>query len=321
MMKKFGWVFIGCGGIAEKTAKEILKDGSGEIVAVWNRTKSRAEKFVTRFGGKVYDTPQEAITAPNADGVYVATTADTHAHFTKLAISLGKPVLCEKPFTVNIKEAEEVFALAEEKNIYVAEAMWTWFNDTALKVREWVNDKKVGKVKEVKASFGFPMIHLSTRNRLITPALIGGALMDIGIYPLRYVYELFGLPKKISCKGKIVGGVDYTEKVIMDYGDFKATIDVSIQKIVGETLKITGSEGSISVPIYHKAKVSKLTGKHKEKFKDNSLFYAQQFKRVAEEIVSGKKQSTFCPKQSTLDTMRLLDECRKQMGVIYPQEQ
>jgi predicted dehydrogenase len=321
MDKKFGWVYIGCGGIAETTAKQLLKEGSGHIVAVWNRTRQRAERFVKKYGGKVYATPEEAILSPEADGVYIATTADTHAYFAKLAISLGKPVLCEKPFTVNYSQAKEVFDLAEQKGVYVAEAMWTWYNNSAITVKSWIKDNKIGDIKSAKGALVLPLKYLSNCKRLLSPELIGGALMDVGVYPIRYMYELFGMPKKLYCTGKVKGGVDLTERVIMDYTTFKATADVSIEKPRPETLKVKGSLGQIKVPSFHCTKSAYLKAGEKVHFKEDVLLYGQQFKRVAEEITQGRKYSAFCSPKSTLEVMQLLDECRKQLKVTFPCEQ
>lgn len=320
-LKPFGWAFIGCGAIANKVAREIQKDGCGTIVACWNRTKSRAEEFGVKFGATVYETAEEAITAEGVEGVYIATTHDMHGYFTKLCIGHGVPVLCEKPFTVNLKEAQEVFALAKEKNVYVSEAMWTWHNTPALTVRDWVKSGKVGQIKSVYASFAVPMLQFKNNPRLTSPELIGGALMDIGIYPVRYIYELFGMPQKITAQGELMNGIDVTENIIMDYGTFRAELVVSMQKAIGEVLLIKGTDGKIKVPYFHFAKRGRLTGKRRDKFKINSLLYATQFRQVSEEIRAGKTESAFCPVQSTLDTMALLDECRRQLGVIYPSEQ
>ena len=319
-MKQFGWAVIGCGGIAATVAKELKKEGCGRIVACWNRTKSRAEAFAANFGGTAYDTPEQAITAEGVEGVYIATTHDKHGYFTKLCIERGVPALCEKPFTVNTKEAEEVFALAKEKNVYVSEAMWTWHNAPAHIVRAWVKDGKVGEVKSVKVSYAVPLLKFSKNPRLTSPELIGGALLDIGIYPIRYMYELFGMPKSISATGELRGGVDIAENITMDYGTFKAELTVSMDSFLGEKLVVEGTEGKIEVPYFHMAKKGKLTGKQKDRFKIKTLLYATQLRQVAEEIRSGKKESAYCPVQSTLDTMKLLDECRRQMGVIYPGE-
>lgn len=238
----------------------------------------------------------------------------------KLCIEHGVPVLCEKPFTVNYKEAEEVIALAKEKGVYVSEAMWTWHNKTAHKVREWLAAGKVGKVESVSATYSFPLLKLYRNPRLTSSAMIGGALMDIGVYPVRYMLELFGMPQSISCKGDILGDVDVAENIVMDYGNFKAVLTVSMVKMQGEKLVIKGTDGSISVPFYHMAKKAVFNGHKKEKFKDKSSLYAVQTRHVADEIRSGKKQSEFVPFKATLDTMQLLDECRRQMNVIYPSE-
>ena len=319
-MKKFGWAVIGCGGIAARVASEMMEAGCGKVVACWNRTRSRAEEFSAKFGAKVYDTPEEAITAEGVEGVYVATTHDQHFRFTKMCIEHGVPVLCEKPFTVNFKEAEAVFTLAKKRGVYAAEAMWTWFNDHARTVREWVKSGKVGDIKSVTATFAYPMLETCTNPRLTARELIGGALMDIGVYPVRYVYELFGMPKSIHAEGKLLNGVDTFENIVMDYGTFQAKLTVSIEHALGELLTIEGTEGRIEVPDAHKAREGRLTGRYNAEFENNVLLYATEFERVAGEIRSGKKESGYCPMQSTLDTMKLLDECRSRLGVVYPND-
>ena len=100
IMDKFGWAYIGCGGIAHTTAKELIKTDDQQIVAVWNRTYEKAGRFAKKYGGTAYKTAEEAINAPGVEGVYIALTADKHAEFMRLCIKHHKPVLCEKPFTV-----------------------------------------------------------------------------------------------------------------------------------------------------------------------------------------------------------------------------
>lgn len=122
-MEKFGWAYIGCGGIAEQTAKEIYNSENHRIVSAWNRTHSKAAKFVKKYGGRAYRDILEAINADGVECVYIAVTADKHYEFMKLCIENHKNVLCEKPFTVNAEETKEIFALAEKEGVYVAEAM------------------------------------------------------------------------------------------------------------------------------------------------------------------------------------------------------
>lgn len=315
----FGWAIIGCGKMAETAVKELNKSNAGRIVAVWNRTRARAEKFAKKFGGKVFDSAEDAIKAEGVDCVYIATTHDMHAHFSKVAINLGVPVLCEKPMAVNFSQAQEVFSLAKERGVYLAEAMWTWHNPVSIKVKSWITEGKIGRIKSVKASFAFPICKMSKNPRLTSPKLAGGALLDIGIYPVRYVYELFGTPLKTECSGDI-NGVDYEENIKMHYNGFIAGIFVSMKRLRGEKIVIDGENGKITVSVYHKASKAKLKGKNRETFKNKALLYALQFEHTSEDITAGRKFSPFNPAEKTLETMKILDECRAQMQLKYPFE-
>jgi len=320
-MGKFGWAYIGCGGIAHTTARELLKSGEGEIVAVWNRTREKAEAFAKKFGGKVYDTMEEAINAPGVEGVYIAVTADKHAEFMKLCIANHKPVLCEKPFTVNAAQAEEVFAYARQEGVYVSEAMWTWHNDTARQVKAWVDAGAVGEVRQVNCDYSFPMFKFSNKERHTSPVMIGGALLDIGVYCIRYCYALFGMPKDILCKGSLSGGVDLGETVTLRYDGFDANLRISRVENDGEKLEIIGSAGKILVPWFHMAKKAKLRGKTRDTFRDRSLLFGKEFSAVAAEIRGGAKQGVAIPPESTVDCMKIMDLCRSQLGLVYPCEE
>lgn len=320
MDKNFGWAIIGCGAIARKVAKEILRSESGRIAAVWNRTKTRAEDFVKKFGGTVYDTPEQAIKADGVKCVYVATTHDMHAHFSKLSLELGVPVLCEKPLTVNLAQAEDLVSCARARNVYLAEAMWTWHNPISLKVKERIKSGAIGDIKRVKCSLAYPLMETCNNPRLTSPDLIGGALMDMGVYPVRYVYELFGMPKNVTARGELIGGVDVDENIIMDYGEFTAELYVSVTKLRREKLTVEGSDGKIIVPSFHSAHRARLEASVSQAVKDKSLLYGLQFLHTAQDIEYGKTESEYVTLDSSLDVMRLLDECRRQMGVVYPCE-
>lgn len=319
-MKKFGWAYIGCGDIAQITAKEVLASGDGEIVAVWNRTEQRAQEFVKRFGGKVCATPEEAMDADGVNGVYIAVTADQHMKYMTLCIAHGKPVLCEKPFTVNASQAEEIFRLASQQRVYVAEAMWTWHNATARMVKAWVDSGFLGNIKEVNVAYSFPMIKFSKKPRHLQAELIAGALLDIGVYCIRYCYELFGMPKNIICKGRLYQGFDLGEKVTLEYQDFSVHMTIARDENDGERFEIIGENSSILVPMFHAAKRAVLRGDVSAKVKDTNLLYGTQFSNVAEEIQRGYTESRIISPKSTIDCLTILDECRDQMGLVYPCE-
>lgn len=320
-MKKFGWAFIGCGGIAHITALELVRTRDNRIISAWNRTGEKAKSFVRKFGGTAYDTIEEAINAPGVEGVYIAVTADRHADIMKLCIRHHKAVLCEKPFTVNEAQAKEVFELARQEGVYVSEAMWTWHNATARQVKQWIRDNAVGQVKQVNCDYSFPMIKLPIQKpRHTSPEMIGGALLDIGIYCVRYCYELFGMPREIICNGRVSGGIDLGEKITLRYDGFDCNLRVSRDENDGERLEIIGEQGTIKLPMFHMAKKAVLKCGKKTVFRDRSLLYGTQFSAVAAEIRSGAKEGIAISPQSTLDCLKILDICRAQMGLVYPCE-
>lgn len=319
-MSNFGWAFIGCGGIAEITAKELLKTGKGRIVSVWNRTHDRAAAFVRKYGGTAYATAEEAINAPGVDGVYIAVTANMHEHYMRLCIGNHKPVLCEKPFTVNAEQAESVFSYATQEGIYVSEAMWTWHNATAHQVKKWVSEGRMGTIREVNCFYSFPMILFSKKERHTSPEMIGGALLDIGVYCIRYCYELFGMPKEILCDGRVSNGIDLGERILLRYENFDANLIISRDQNHGEKLEILGTQGKITVPMFHMAQKAVLRTEKTEVFRDKSLLYGTQFSKVAEEIRSGARRGVAISPESTVACMRIMDICRKQMGLVYPCE-
>lgn len=320
-LKPFGWAMIGCGSIAHTVGRELTKSGCGKVVAAYSRTKAHAEQFVARFGGQAFDTLEQAISAEGVEGAYIAVPHNLHAEFARRCLRRGVPVLCEKPLAVNYAEAEQLFRYAREQDVYLSEAMWTWHNPVSLAVRDWVKERRCGDILSVRARYAYPIIRMSRNPRLTSPALAGGALLDIGVYPVRYLYELFGEPASIECRGN-VDYVDFGEKIEFGYGTFRAKIDVSIQKLRGEKLVIKGREGQIIVPSFHAAKSAHFIARdgREERVSGEKLLYAVEMRQVADEIRKGMKEGLCCPAQATLDTMHLLDECRRELKIVYPFE-
>lgn len=319
-MAAFGWAYLGCGGIAHTTARELVAAGAGRIVSAWNRTPEKAAAFVEKFGGIACASAEEAILAPGVEGVYIAVNPNKHAELMRLCIRHHKPVLCEKPFTVNAAEAEDVLAYARAEGVYVSEAMWTWHNRVALKVRQWLQEGRIGEVRRVYCAFAPNLF--DDHPRLRAPEMIGGALMDIGVYNIRYCYELFGLPESIRCvDGLLRGGVDSHETVYMQYPGFTAELDIGIDRPKPEVMEIEGTKGTIRVLDFHMASAATLECDVPERFEDPSLHYAVQFAAVGEEIRAGMVSGGNITAQSTVDVMRLMDECRRQMDFRYPYEQ
>ena len=323
MKKKFGWCFIGAGGISKKCAEEILKKDNCYIASIWNRTHQKAVEFAKKYHAKAYENVLDAINDENVEGVYIGLTNDQHYDYIKLCLENHKSVLCEKPFTMNEKEAKELFEIAKANNVYLAEAMWTWFNNPALKMKEWVENNKFGQIKEVTCRFAFIGVSKDySVPRLIDINLLGGCLLDIGVYGLRYSLELFGYPKEIKCTGnKYQTGIDLNEHVTFIYDNFSIDHYFSITEELEEIYEIKGSKGYTKGKNFHATNELYLEcDSGNELYKTDNLLYERQFHIASEEIRSGLLESKYVTREKSIKCMKIMDECRKQMGVIYPKE-
>lgn len=318
-MGKFRWAYIGNGSIANSTANDI-KNGNHKIVSVYGRSFEKAKSFADRHGAVAFDNFEDAVNRQDIDGVYIATPHTSHLDYALRAMKLGKPVLCEKPVGVSAKEVEALIETAKSENVYFCEAMWTWFSDVALTVKNWVQDGEIGEIKDVVINYAFPGILMPKTSRLLTPETAGGALLDIGIYPITYCYNLFGMPANIKCTGKIKNGIDIAETVILEYNGFKCTLNMSLCRLK-ENCLITGSKGTVSLPVFfHMASKAILKNQNGRRVFKGKTDYLTEFTRVAEEIQQGKTESDYIPFVSTKACMQIMDECRKQMNLVYPFE-
>ena len=315
----FNWCFIGTGKIAQKVAKEVVTNPGHAIVSVYNRTKSKAESFAKIYNSTVYESALEAINDPRVDGVYIATTNDTHFSFTKLCLENHKPVLCEKPITGNAKELEELIKLSRDNKTFLCEAMWTWFNPIAKKVKEWIKENKIGAIKEIDCRFNVPLFgYKRVDSRLSNVNRYGGVLLDLGVYPIRYIYELFGVPLKIESKGKLYNGVDVINESTFIYQDIKAKVSSRMDIYTGEYCKIIAENGSIKVPFFHMASkaICHYDGK-RIVIKDKEKKFAREFASAANDIKMGKIEGEISL-ESSLEVIKIMDEIRKQIGVKFP---
>ncbi len=318
-MEKFRWAYIGNGNIAGSTARDITK-GNHVITTVFGRNTKKAEEFAGKYGASAFDDFEKAVNRDDVDGVYIATPHTSHVEYAVRAMEFGKPVLCEKPVGVSVSDVDVLINTAREKNVYFCEAMWTWFSDVALKVKEWVKSGEIGDIKDVVINYMFPGIMMPKTSRVLTPETAGGALLDVGIYPITYCYNLFGYPDKITCSGKLKDGIDISETVILEYNNFKCTLNMSLCSLK-ENCIIKGSKGEISLPVFfHMASKAVMKNeKGKQVFKGKTD-YLTEFTRAAEEIRRGKTESSYIPFEATRACMQIMDECRKQMNLIYPFE-
>ncbi len=317
----FKWAFIGTGTLANFVGDELMGSEKHDITAVYSHTPEKCKAFADKYQATAYSSAEEAMKAPDVDGVYIVTPHNSHYEYAKLALELKKPVLLEKPFTVKAAETKEIFELAKKRDVYIAEAMWTWFADVANYVKFWYDCGLFGKITKVHVDY-----RCDGRNyaaRVTDPLKAGGAILDIGVYALTYLYRIFGKPETMVCNGKLANGIDEGEEITLTFkNDITATCSICcVEPEFKEQVIIEGTNASVVVPNFHYANevTLKRVGEDDITVKADGS-YLNEFTRVAAEIRSGLKESAYVPPKATIEVMELIDECRRQMDLVYPFE-
>lgn len=192
------WGVLATGGIAAAFTAELQAMPDAEVVAVASRTEASAKAFADRFGiARAYGNWASLAADEDVDVVYVATPHSAHRAVAGLCLEAGKAVLCEKPFTLNVREAEELVSLARECELFLMEAMWMYCNPLVRRLAALVGDGAIGEVRTVQADFGLAG-PFAPDHRLRDPALGGGALLDLGVYPVSFAQLLLGEPDRVQ---------------------------------------------------------------------------------------------------------------------------
>ncbi|GIP56065.1 Gfo/Idh/MocA family protein [Paenibacillus vini] len=326
-VKKIKWGIMGTGWIAEKFAEDLAHVGNGEGLAAGSRTKESAAKFAEKFGlPRAYGSYEELVNDPDIDAIYVATPHPYHRDNVLTALNAGKAVLCEKPFTVNSAELEQLISSAKQQNLFLMEAMWTRFLPPIVQVRKWLEEGRIGEVKLVKAEFGFRS-DWNPQGRLLNPQLGGGALLDAGIYPVSFASMIFGTePEKVWSSADIgETGVDEKFSILLDYGKGRtATLNGAVRLDLTNDAYIHGTEGTIHIPSFLNATeaVLRVTGQEEEKFTDGRLStgYSFEAEEVGRCLLEGLTESPAITLDESLGILKLLDAIRAQWGLKYPFE-
>ena len=327
MAKKFNWGIIGPGRIAEKFAAAVQGISGSKIYAIASRSSQNLDSLRKRFRAEIaYNDYEEMAKDPNINAIYISTPHNFHFENAKLCLTHRKPVLVEKPLTVNAKLAIELFALARKNGVFIMEAMWTRFLPIYKEVRKLLDEDAIGKIQLVHSALGF-IANRDLGDRLLNPELAGGAILDLGVYNMaasQFVFQK--LPEKIAAAGYIgQTGVDEAVNVSMHYGggalsNFSCTF---LTNLLWD-LEIVGTKGYIKVhPKFigsEKATVF-ANGKQKtirEPFQINGFEY--QIQETQKQILNGNIESPLLSHQHTLDNLESLDQIRKIIKMRYPFE-
>ena len=294
----------------------LIRGRSHKIVSLYADDKSDAKSLSVWYGGKVYDTIEEAVNAEGVDAVYISTPNSTHYEIAKKCIELKKPVLCEKPVATSYEQACELFELAEQNGVYLTEAVWVLFNSVAKKVVEWIDNGDIGEVKKVELRFTFRNSRFYQAPLCMSKELGGGTLFEVGTVPLSCCYNILGEPETIKCEGKVnEDGVDIEEKIVTTYKDgVECTVHLSVSNYTGrENATITGTKGMIVIPLFNSTIKAKLITPVKRDSSGNFPSVMNVFDLVADEIRDNKITSSFVRKETILGVIKIIDECRKQL--------
>lgn len=318
------WGILGAGGIAHKLAQAVNRHTASEVVAVASRTPGKADAFATDEGIEhAYDSYEALVARDDIDAVYVATTHNDHHTPALLAIEAGKNLLVEKAFTQNAAQAAMVLDAAATKGVYVQEAMWTRFLPHMVELREAIARGAIGDIVFVQADHGQPIAHVERMRR---PGLAGGALLDLGIYPVSFAHNLLGVPDSIHAVGQLTDeGVDGQVSMIFDYGNHaQASLATTMWARTPCTAVIAGTEGRIEIEdTFYAATRWRMTRTDGTTLEfDGRVENGFQYEaaELARNVKAGLTESPLLPWSQTLEIMRMMDQIRAQIGVTYPNE-
>ena len=326
MMIRIG--VIGAGNIAHRFSEAVQKGNTGGLLeAIASRDILKAKDYQKEYGYKrAYGDYQSLYKDPDIDLVYVATPHDFHYQQMMEILDNGKHIICEKSFTLNATQAKAVFDKAKEKSLFVMEAMWTRFLPTIKEVLQVIDQGLIGKVQHVEANFCINA-KVNQYHRLRNPKLGGGALLDLGIYPLTFSRLILGYPIDISvdCKLDPITGVDFSEEIILEYEDARAKLKASMVDSLPMTAHIKGEDGLIIVDEFFQSQEARVYNKEgqmiklvKHPFLVNGFEY--EIKSAIDAIGEGLIENPMMPHSESLNILRQMDQIRKKMGVSYPSE-
>lgn len=323
------WGIVAPGGIARTFARALKARTRQRIVAVGSRSVERAQSFVDEFasGATAYGSYEELVADPSVDVVYVASPHSEHRDHALMAIRAGKHVLVEKAFTRNATEAGEVLEAARAAGVFCMEAMWSRFLPHYDVVRQALENGLVGDLKWVAADHG-QALHPDGPQRLSDPALAGGALLDLGVYPLSFAAMLVPEFDAVTASGLVTDeGVDESEVITLTSPDgvvVNASTTMATQ--TPNTAVVAGTKGRLEIDgwFYFPNRVRLLTndGDVIDEYVATDDIHALHYEavEVARRVSGGELESPLMPHAQTLRLMRVMDDVRAQLGVRFPGE-
>ena len=321
------WGIIGTGGIAKAFARDFTRLTDAELVAVGSRSQSSADSFGDEFAvARRHASYEDLVTDAEVDVVYVATPHPGHHDSAMLAIDAGKAVLLEKPFTINAGEARSLIDAARAKGTFLMEAMWTRFLPHVVRIREVLAEGRLGDVRSMTADHGQWFAH-DPSHRLFAPELGGGALLDLGIYPLSFASMVFGSPTRVTATSDATStGVDAQTAVVLQYEGGRQSVSfTTLEAKSANRLCINGTDARLEIDSVFYTQVNfTITTRagvaERFEFDHEGHGLRHQAAEVGRCLRAGLTESPILTLDETLSIMETLDEVRRQIGLRYPSE-
>ncbi|PCE16001.1 oxidoreductase [Microbacterium sp. SZ1] len=321
------WGILATGGIAGAFASDLRTAGL-DLVAVGSRSQESADAFAARFDIAHAHPSYEALVAdPDIDIVYVSTPHPMHHENAKLALEAGKHVLVEKAFTLNRQEAEDLQRIAAERGLLAMEAMWTRYLPHMVRIREIIEAGTLGEIRAVTADHT-QSLPTDPSHRLNDLELGGGALLDLGIYPISFIWDVLGVPTTVTAVGRLIEtGADAEVATIMTHEGGAISTSLSSSRAAGpNTASIVGTEARIDIDhVWYTPTTFRVIlpdGTVTEEYVSDVAGRGMQYQAMAAErlVRDGILEGDVLPIAESVAIMGTLDEIRAQIGVRYPRE-
>lgn len=317
------FAIIGAGNIAGKMSRTIVKMDQVNAYAIASRNLSKAEKFVEQYGfSKAYGSYEEMLADDEIDLVYIATPHSHHFRHAKAALNAGKNVLCEKTFTVNAQQAKDLITLAREKNLLLAEAIWTRYMPSRKMIDDIIDSGIIGEIKNVCANIGY---ELSDIERLHDPKLAGGALLDLGVYLINFALMVLGDEiEAIETSVIFDKGVDISESITIKYkGNILAAMQCAANSVHSRMGVIMGTKGYIEVININNPEAIKIYNSEHQLIDEQIVptqitGYEYQVEACIEAIENGKIECSEMPHSETIKVLEIMDDIRKSWNYEIP---
>ncbi|MFI6508347.1 Gfo/Idh/MocA family protein [Streptosporangium sp. NPDC050855] len=326
-IKPIKWGILATGGIAATFTEDLKLLPDAEVTAVGSRSVESARAFADRHGiPRAHGSWAELAADPEVDIVYVANTQNAHHDAVRTCLEGGKAVLCEKTFTLNRAEAASLIDLARERGLFLMEAMWMRCIPAIRRIVELIGEGAIGPVNAVHADFSIS-VSVDPGHRLRDPRLGGGALLDLGVYPVSFAHLMLGVPAGVRSWARLTPeGVDENTGVLLGYDSGAvALLSCGITTDSPVTASVSGPLGRIELPhLFFRPDTFVLYRAGEEPETVHVPFEGKGMLHEAAEAMrclrEGLLESPLVPWQATLDVMGILDEVRAQVGVRFPGE-